>query len=513
MDLEGWYSALMKLLSSLLALGVVALAHRALAAPEYAFVDPGLGSPLVTVYQVNNRGDFTAFYNSFPNNVFLADNGPIFWRVSSSTASIRGLTASRLASVYDPTGPKSYRFDIVTGNVSNFAAGEVRLTNDDDEGIFWNGTQHVLAKFDGTILGTYDASLRLLAVPSTQNIGGRSIRQSINRDGALVAVKSGSSDTAHLFNGATSFALPWSAAPNTVGLTLTSAFLNDSYIAAGAGSKTVNFQNQRFGWVYAGGQIVEISRSGSIDVTGLDNAGNVFGADGFDNGSSFAATQAWRWNSSSGKVPIASLVAMPDDTYTRTLVLPNAVSPNGIVAVRFSGTSASAGSISGGAMLVPLSMTGRIEGRVESPDYGGTWDGFPALLSIYEGTKLVANRSIYLRADGSFTLNEPTLGTRDYRIRTRHFLQRKISGVTLSAGGSASLNFTLLGGDIDRDNAITVFDYIILSQYFERTSADANWNTVGANGHRPSSADLDFDGEVSIFDYIILSGNFDMQGD
>ncbi len=71
---------------------------------------------------------------------------------------------------------------------------------------------------------------------------------------------------------------------------------------------------------------------------------------------------------------------------------------------------------------------------------------------------------------------------------------------------------TLFGGDVDEDNEITIFDYIILSEYFDRDSSQAGWNTVGANGFAPSDADLDGDGAVTIFDYLLISENFGLTG-
>ncbi len=85
--------------------------------------------------------------------------------------------------------------------------------------------------------------------------------------------------------------------------------------------------------------------------------------------------------------------------------------------------------------------------------------------------------------------------------------------VTVSPLVADTLNVELTCGDIDRDNAISVFDYSILSDYFDRSSTDASWNVVGANGFRPSDADLDGDSAVTVFDYSILSTNFDQVGD
>ena len=56
----------------------------------------------------------------------------------------------------------------------------------------------------------------------------------------------------------------------------------------------------------------------------------------------------------------------------------------------------------------------------------------------------------------------------------------------------------------DGDNAVTVFDYNMLSAAFDSVPGSPNWN---------SNADLDGDKVVTVFDYNILSANFDKTGD
>jgi hypothetical protein len=60
-----------------------------------------------------------------------------------------------------------------------------------------------------------------------------------------------------------------------------------------------------------------------------------------------------------------------------------------------------------------------------------------------------------------------------------------------------------LNGDCDGDNSVTIFDYIILSDSFDKSTGDSGFD---------ARSDLDGDGTVSIFDYTYLSDNFERSG-
>lgn len=74
----------------------------------------------------------------------------------------------------------------------------------------------------------------------------------------------------------------------------------------------------------------------------------------------------------------------------------------------------------------------------------------------------------------------------------------------LTNGSVIGVQLNLVNGDIDGDNAVTVFDYDLLSAAFD--------TAPGESGYL-DSADLDGDGSVTVFDYDILSRNFDQVGD
>ena len=89
-------------------------------------------------------------------------------------------------------------------------------------------------------------------------------------------------------------------------------------------------------------------------------------------------------------------------------------------------------------------------------------------------------------------------------MKTGHWLSKSRLNIPLVAGNPLPIAMPLRNGDVDEDNEVSIFDYIILSQNFGRV--------VRGIGTDPN-ADLDGDGEVTIFDYIILSQNFGLEGD
>gem|GEM_PF-3130960 len=90
---------------------------------------------------------------------------------------------------------------------------------------------------------------------------------------------------------------------------------------------------------------------------------------------------------------------------------------------------------------------------------------------------------------------------------------RKTTGIWDTTAGAFTFDWDIKGGDIDNDNSVTVFDYDKLSTYFDKNSADSDWDTADGDGIAPVDADIDGDGAVTVFDYDVLSRNFDLVGD
>jgi len=150
-------------------------------------------------------------------------------------------------------------------------------------------------------------------------------------------------------------------------------------------------------------------------------------------------------------------------------------------------------------------VTAPIGGTVSRPDYAPTEAALPVTIEVTELSSGTAETvTMGLSADGTFAIASRMRGDLRVRVRGSHWLWRARQASAVSDDGVTNLSFTLVNGDIDGDNAITVFDYDALSQAFDSMPGDANWNPA---------ADLDGDGTISVFDYDILSQNFDREGD
>ncbi|MBS1705431.1 MAG: cadherin-like domain-containing protein [Armatimonadetes bacterium] len=111
-----------------------------------------------------------------------------------------------------------------------------------------------------------------------------------------------------------------------------------------------------------------------------------------------------------------------------------------------------------------------------------------------------------LDSSGQYSIDLPTslTGTFDVYIKANHWLRKLVGSRTLTGSGNTTADASLLNGDVDGDNTVTIFDYQILSNLFDQS--------ISATNAVPD-ADLDEDGAVTIFDYVMLSMNFDLFGD
>lgn len=141
-----------------------------------------------------------------------------------------------------------------------------------------------------------------------------------------------------------------------------------------------------------------------------------------------------------------------------------------------------------------------VTGQVILGDWTGVVAGLPLTLEILDQGVVTGTKTVTLNAQGEFTWSTSRKGSHALRLKGGHWLSQSVS-VTL--GGPTSASWSLINGDVDGDNAVTVFDYDALSAAFDTESGDPAWNP---------NADLDGDGTVTVFDYDVLSANFDQTG-
>jgi subtilisin-like proprotein convertase family protein len=111
--------------------------------------------------------------------------------------------------------------------------------------------------------------------------------------------------------------------------------------------------------------------------------------------------------------------------------------------------------------------------------------------------------NVTLGAGGAYSFAATQVGTADLIVKGRNWLSRKVSAITLN-GSAQTRNFSLINGDVDGDDSVSILDYLELSAAFD--------SQVGDPGYLPR-IDLDDDGFVSILDYLILSANYDLIGE
>lgn len=133
-------------------------------------------------------------------------------------------------------------------------------------------------------------------------------------------------------------------------------------------------------------------------------------------------------------------------------------------------------------------------------DVGHTVD--VAITPVGGGTPM--QQSQVTLGDGGFFYLPTTLsGPVEVTFKASHWLRKRVLGVSLNPY-DADLEVTLTNGDCDEDNEIGIGDYAILSQAYNSSDGDPNWNPV---------ADLNEDATVDIADYAILSANYGLIGD
>gem|GEM_PF-3515628 len=147
-----------------------------------------------------------------------------------------------------------------------------------------------------------------------------------------------------------------------------------------------------------------------------------------------------------------------------------------------------------------ITATPNVVGVVELLDHLGNPDGRPVHINAPGHESMVTtldNAGRYW----TFIADAPDLAV---TVRVPGWLGQRTMNRPHGEGLRGCALATLVNGDIDGDNAVTVFDFDRLSQAFDTTSGDAAWD---------ASADLDGDGLVTVFDYDILSRNFDLVGE
>jgi len=105
---------------------------------------------------------------------------------------------------------------------------------------------------------------------------------------------------------------------------------------------------------------------------------------------------------------------------------------------------------------------------------------------------------------GVFTIPDIDPDTYDIGIKNATCLSELDSSVTLTAGETEVVNFTIREGDVDPTDYVDMGDYADFSYAFRTSPTDVKWN---------ANADLDRSGYIDMGDYAMFSYNFREMGD
>ena len=123
--------------------------------------------------------------------------------------------------------------------------------------------------------------------------------------------------------------------------------------------------------------------------------------------------------------------------------------------------------------------------------------GTPVTLEILQNDTIVKTVNTTLGPGGYYEFEHSIVGNVQIRAKASHWLAETQS---ILLPYTASVNFSLINGDINNDNRINVLDYIQLK---------ANYNKTDVVDY---PADLNGDGRINVLDYIILKRNYNKIG-
>ena len=144
-----------------------------------------------------------------------------------------------------------------------------------------------------------------------------------------------------------------------------------------------------------------------------------------------------------------------------------------------------------------------VSGRVYLQDYSADPTDTSVTIEIREPGSTTPVETHIVLLDGNLYAFGTTLeATYDLAAKASHWLRQTRQRIAIR--GDVTVNFSLINGDVDGDNEVTLFDFGELVAAFGSLPGDNNWN---------ANADLDGDEEVTLFDFGILVRNFGVIGD
>ncbi len=121
-----------------------------------------------------------------------------------------------------------------------------------------------------------------------------------------------------------------------------------------------------------------------------------------------------------------------------------------------------------------------------------------------QGTLVTTYNDVVSDASGAFSISGIDAGAYQIGVKANTNL-RVMESATLVAGEAAGVDFgEMPSGDINNDNEVDLFDLSLLSNSYDQSAGDADYN---------ENADLNGNSSVDLFDLSLLSNNYDQSGE
>lgn len=155
--------------------------------------------------------------------------------------------------------------------------------------------------------------------------------------------------------------------------------------------------------------------------------------------------------------------------------------------------------------ILEIALTTTVSGTVTLGDFTGDVTAVPVVLEIRNPgeTTPIETYVVRLNSIGGYEFTTSLQGTYDIAAKASHWLRQVIPNVTL-ATVPVNLNFTLINGDVNGDNEVSLLDFGQMVAAFGTVPGEEGWNP---------NADLNGDEEVNLLDFGILVRNFGLLGD
>lgn len=158
------------------------------------------------------------------------------------------------------------------------------------------------------------------------------------------------------------------------------------------------------------------------------------------------------------------------------------------------------------AVLTERVQRFRVSGRVTLGDYLASPKGVRVQVQLRPSGSVLPIRTeeVTLDATGGYVLHEVEPGDYDLAFKASHWLRRIARGVRVTQSDVQGVDVSLLNGDVDGDNEVSLSDFAQMVSAFGTTPGGSQWNP---------DADLDGDEEVTLSDLSILIKQFGRQGE